>query len=94
MKEDFHGSKDHRWTSMLESVLEKVHYIKFLLIIGRVILWANVENDTLTPLIEVFDTIQERYDECSINLDAAFVGLNLIDRFDCVDHNQWISIFG
>jgi hypothetical protein len=77
---------------MLEPILEQVHDIELLLLVGRIVFRANIENDALTPLIEVLDPIEQRNDQTLINVNTALVRQYLIDCFNGINGDQWVFI--
>ena len=72
---------------MFKSVLKQIHDIKHLIATFGLVLGAQVENDRLTPLVELPDSIKQIDNQLSRNINAAFVCLNLVDSFDGINDN-------
>ena len=73
---------------MLKSVFKQVHDIEHLIATFRLVLGAQVENDRLSPLVELSDSIKQIDNQLTRNINAAFVCLNLVYSFDGIDDNQ------
>lgn len=92
MEEDFHCAEDHGRASMLKSVFEEIHDVEFLLLVRRVVLRGNVQNDTLSPLVEVFYAVQEWDDKLPVNVDSALVCQYLVHCLDGVDDDERVLV--
>lgn len=64
------------------------------MLVRRIVLGADVENDALAPLIEVLDSIQQRDDQCFVDVYAALIRQYLVDRLNCINGDQWVLILG
>lgn len=93
MKEHFHSAQDNGRTCVLKSVFQKIHDVKLFLLVLWLVLGCDVQNDTLTPLVEIFNSIQKWNNQASVNIEATFVSLNFIYSLNGVDYDQWVGIF-
>jgi len=79
---------------MLEAIFKKIHDIKHLILVFRLILGAQVENDGLAPFIELTDLIEQADDKLAGNVDATFVCCDFVDGLNCIDNNKSIVVRG
>jgi hypothetical protein len=93
MKEHFYCAQDNRRTCVLKSVFQKIHDVKLFLLVLWLVLGCDVQNDTLPPLVEIFNSIQKWNNQASVNIEATFVSLNFIYSLNGVDYDQWVGIF-
>lgn len=92
MEEYLHSSQDNWWAGVLEPIFEQVHDIELLLLILGVVLAADVQDNWLTPLVEIFNPVQQRDDKVSVNVNTSLVCSDFINRFDRIDYDKRIIV--
>ena len=92
MEEDFYCSENDRRRSVFEAIFEKVHDIVHLVIALGSVLRAEVKDNSLTPLIEIFDAVKERDNQLPSDFNASLVSTNFVDGIDCVDDNETVCV--
>lgn len=92
MQEDLDSSQYHRGACMFETIFQEIHNIEHFVFISRVKLRSQVKNNTLTPLIEILNSVQQMNHQWPLNINAAFIGFYLIYSFNSIDHYKGIVI--
>ena len=92
MQEDFDRPKNNWAGSVFKPIFQQIHDIKHFFLASRVILWAEVKHDSLAPLIEIFNPVQQRDDKLLCDIDTTFISGDLVDCINSINDNQAILV--